>query len=188
MAAQLHPRLSASASLTPSRPTTTVWRSIWSNFKYFVDDSYLEVVEAPFSTGGIVQGEKLILNTRYKFCYNHESPGHAGLYISQGWAGGINHYVDNNFALLKDRYNKRIQAFRNYIHQGQNGSEVTFIVFRYSKNIQILEEALAEVYPNLNYKIIVQSPPDTVELVHLHYALMKVEDEVIGKELDSDNL
>lgn len=160
-----------------------VIQCIQEDFKYFMDDNFLEIKECPFNVGGTVRGERLIYNTRYNFYFNHESPGHAGLYISQGWKGGINHYVDNNYALLKERYNKRVQAFRDYVEQGQQGTEVVFIVFRYNKDVAELEKALQHTYPNLKYRIMVQTPPETVESVYMHHVVMGVDLETIKKEV-----
>jgi hypothetical protein len=60
-------------------------------------------------------GETLIYNTRYNFIFNHESPGHANLYVTQAWSGGVNHYVDNNFEQFIERYTRRIENFRHYL-------------------------------------------------------------------------
>jgi hypothetical protein len=147
---------------------------IKDDFKYFMDDRYLEIKEVPFSVGGAVKGEKLVYNTKYNFFFNHESPGHGNLYIQQNWTGGINHYIDNNYALLKDRYNRRVNAFRKYIEEGQNDSEIVFIVFRYNKDIEALKEALNETYPNLKYQIVVKDPPETTDSVYMHHILMGV--------------
>jgi len=156
---------------------------IKDDFKYFMDDDYLEIKEVPFNVGGTVKGEKLIYNTKYNFYFNHESPGHGGLYISQNWAGGINHYIDNNFKLLKDRYNRRVDAFRKYMNDGQNGSEITFIVFRFNKDITELDKAIREKYPNLNFMIVIQDPPETKESVYQHHLLMGVKEDNIKIEV-----
>ena len=49
-------------------------------------------------------GEMVIYNKKYKFWFNHESPGHANLYITEGWDHGTNHFVINNYEYLKKRY------------------------------------------------------------------------------------
>jgi len=156
---------------------------IKDDFKYFMDDNYLEIKEVPFNVGGTFKGEKLVYNTKYNFFFNHESPGHANLYLTQGWTGGISHYIANNYTLLKERYNRRVNSFRQYLQEGQNGAEITFIIFRYNKDVSELEAALSEVYPTLKYNIIVENPPETVESVYKHHLLMGMKEEDIKKEI-----
>jgi len=153
---------------------------ITDDFKYFMDSNYLEIIPAPFTTGGIVQGELLLHNTKYNFFFNHESPGHAGLYTSQNWLGGINHYLDNDFALLKERYNRRVNSFRNYIN---SGSRIVFIVSRFSANFTQLQAVLSKTYPNLQYDIHHIVPPEGKEVVAQHYIIMQLQNDIINLEL-----
>ena len=87
---------------------------IRDDFKYFCDPMYL-VLRAFPPDHIYYPGETLIYNTRYNFIFNHESPGHANLYVTQAWSGGINHYVDNTFERFIERYTRRIENFRNYL-------------------------------------------------------------------------
>ena len=153
---------------------------IADDFKYFMDDQYLEIIEAPFSSGGIVKGEKLVHNTKYNFIFNHESPGHANLYLSQEWTGGINHYTDNNFLLLKKRYNRRINSFREYV---QKGAQVLFIVTRFNKDTSSLHTSIQKTYPTLDFKILTIDSPDSKEIVQAHYELLGMQEEDIQTEL-----
>lgn len=148
---------------------------IKDDFKYFMDSEYLEVREAPIGVGGVVKGEKLIFNTKYNFFFNHESPGHANLYLLQNWKGGINHYVENDYALLKERYNRRVESYKKYIHEGCNGSEIIFILFRFNPDIKHLIQALNQAYPNLKYQIILKNPPESIDSVYNHHLLMGVD-------------
>lgn len=157
-----------------------VLECIADDFKYFMDSSYLELIQAPFTTGGIVQGEILLHNTRYNFFFNHESPGHAGLYASQNWQGGINHYLDNDFALLKERYNRRVSNFRNYINSGDG---IAFIVARFNADFTQLHEVLSKTYPTLQYDIYQMIPPEGKEVVAQHYTIMQLQDDIINLEL-----
>ena len=150
------------------------------DFKYFMDEEYLQVLQAPFSTGGIVEGEYLVYNTKYNFIFNHESPGHANLYMSQGWTGGINHYIDNSFVLLKERYIRRVDSFRKYI---QEGSEVLFIVTRFNKDVTSLHTTIQERYPTLRFKTAILESPDRKEVVQAHHVLMGMKEEDIQIEL-----
>ena len=151
------------------------------DFKYFMDSNYLEIRESPFSVGGIIQGEKLIFNTKYNFFFNHESPGHANLYIQQNWKGGINHYIENDYSLLKERYNRRVESYKKYIQQGCNGSEIIFILFRYNKDVNDLIQILDRKYPKLKYQIMLKNPPESIDSVFDHHLLMGV-DQINSKK------
>lgn len=152
---------------------------IKDDFKYFLDDRYLEVKECLFDAGGLKKGEYLLHNTKYNFIFNHESPGHAGLYLSQQWEGGINHYIDNDFKLFKERYQRRIDNFRQYIN---SGSFINFIISRYNYNLFELDKALRETHPALKYKLHVSDPVESTEMVYDHYLLMKMNGDDVRKE------
>lgn len=93
-------------------------------FRHFCDPSYLRLQEFP-STDTYYPNETLIVNTRYGFIFNHESPGHANLFQTQAWPGGINHYVDNNYEKFIERYQRRISNFYNYI---RSDDVITFLI------------------------------------------------------------
>ena len=119
---------------------------IRDDFKYFCNPEYLTIIET--SDG------PMIYNTKYKFLFNHESPGHADLYITQNWEGGMNHFIKNNYENFIKRYTKRIQSFREYL--SASGNFITFILVRYNtfqKDLIDLHEALKLHYPNLCYYI-----------------------------------
>lgn len=151
------------------------------DFKYFTDSKYLTLIEAPFSSGGVVKGERLIHNTKYNFFFNHESPDHAGLYISQNWPGGMYHYIDNDYKLFKERYNRRVNNFKNYIN---SGNTIDFIISRFSEDYTQLHKALSEVYPNLKYNIFHMTPPEEKQMVLEHYELMQIPTEIINLEFN----
>jgi len=148
------------------------------NFKYFTDSNYLELIEAPHDFGGCKKGEKLICHKRYKFIFNHESPGHANLYISQKWNGGINHYIDNDYKLFKERYNKRIENFKKYI----SNNNINFLITRYIENIYELETCIKKIYPELNYKFTFFNTNESRESLITHYKFMYMNDIDIEKE------
>lgn len=158
---------------------------IKDDFKYFMDDEFLELkkVRRPLIESEETIEDTLIFNTKYNFYFNHESPGHADLYIQQQWVGGINHYIDNNFRLLKERYNRRVNAFKEYIQQGLNGTEIIFIVFRYNKDIQILDSMLREKYPTMSYSIVVKDPPEPINFVYKQHILMGMTEEASKIEI-----
>jgi hypothetical protein len=156
------------------------------NFKYFMDDNYLELKKAkiPHVKGNeFYPEETLVYNTKYNFYFNHESPGHGNLYLEQQWTGGINHYIDNNFYLLKERYNRRVQAFRDYIQQGLDGTEIIFIVCRYNKDVKMLDDVLKEKYPTLRHSILVRDPDESKEFVYKQHIIMGVQPEIAQIEI-----
>lgn len=162
---------------------------IRDDFKYLLDDEFLEIKPTPFAIGGTPKGENLIYNTKYNFFFNHESPGHANLYIEQKWAGGINHYIDNNFLLFKERYNRRVKAFRDYIQQGLEGTKIRFIIFRYNHDVQILDSVLKEKYPTLDYELVVVSPfapLETTDFVYKQCILMGMKPEDAQLEIKNE--
>lgn len=98
------------------------------------------------------KGDVIIYNPRYRFLFNHESPGHANLWSIEGWHGGINHFVNNNYENFIGRYKKRIENFRNYLRSGEH---VIFLITHPEPEFDFadLREALKETYPDLNYRI-----------------------------------
>ena len=62
------------------------------DFEYLCDTKYLELIKIS-ETSGLLNtngnGDYIIYNNKYKFMFNHESPGHANLYITQNWKNGI---------------------------------------------------------------------------------------------------
>jgi len=118
------------------------------DFKYFYDLELIKVSdENKYCTGDI-----LIRNVKYNFIFNHESPGHANLWQTQGWEGGKEHYINNEYDKFKQRYNKRIDNFRRYLNSGE---EIIFILtVPLPFNTYNLENVLKEKYPNLTYNIL----------------------------------
>jgi hypothetical protein len=142
---------------------------IQEDFKHFFD---LELLVAPNLVGGIKSGERLLYNRRYKFIFNHESPDHAGLYSSQGWGGGPMHFIANDYKLFRERYERRIQNFRNYL---TSGSEIKFIISKFDPDVLELEKALSENYPKLEFSVIHLVPEVTLENFKNHFVLMGCE-------------
>jgi hypothetical protein len=122
-------------------------KCIEEDFKHFCDTKYLTLQN------------NLIYNTYYNFGFNHESPYHADLYLTENWPEGPNHFLNNNYLHFIERYNNRIQSFRNYLNDPNN--TILFIIqFTYDKcpddnNLFELKNILSEKYPNLDYKIII---------------------------------
>jgi len=156
---------------------------IKDDFKYFLDSDYLKLVEAPFSTGGIVQGEILLYNTKYNLIFNHESPGHADLYITQAWPGGINHYLDNDFYYFKQRYSRRIDNFRKYIKE----NKINFLINRFQENVSELNDAIKSTYGDIQFSVKQLIQPNSRELFTGHLKLMNYSEDEILYELGERN-
>lgn len=138
---------------------------IKDDFKYFYDENYLSLIK-------INEKETEIRNTKYNFVFNHENPGHADLYISENWKEGINHFINNNFYHFKERYQRRIENFRNYLLNPNN--YIIFIITTWKKSLNDmseLKEALNTQYPNLQYEILIIDDPNGEEyyMRHMRY-------------------
>lgn len=137
---------------------------IEDDFKYFLDTNYIEIRDI---------GEPIIYNTKYNFWFNHESPGHANLYITQNWSGGINHYINNNYEKFIERYKTRINNFRNYIN---SGNKINFIIDRYKttsiEDIKELDNLLKIKYPLLNYNFIFVPPKNNFDCILRDFKIM----------------
>jgi hypothetical protein len=145
---------------------------IKDDFKYFTDPNHLKLVEGTFCSEHFAmhaqpKTEFQIVNTYYGFVFNHESPGHGDLYLNERWPNGINHFVDNNFELFIERYNKRIENFRYYL---SNYDKINFILMRYNSVPVELCEAIEAAYPDLNFNIysFIDYSPYTYGMTHEH--------------------
>lgn len=127
------------------------------DFKYFCDPAYLCLI---FSGS-----EYFIYNKKYRFVFNHESPGHDDLFKTQNWKEGMTHYINNNYSHFITRYNKRIASFREYLSNPKNF--ISFILMRYNTyqiNLDELKQALTLRNPCLKFHIIILSNNNTQEI------------------------
>jgi len=128
---------------------------IRDDFKYFCDPQYLKLITLPhnyFKILGYHAGDKIIVNTKYNFIFNHESPGHGNLYLHENWKDGPFTYCQNNFEEFIVRYQNRINHFREYIN---SGTHIFFIVAKVNcagTNEQ-LNNAIIETYKSCNFTI-----------------------------------
>jgi hypothetical protein len=136
------------------------------DFKYICDENYL-VIREPRVANDVESC--MIYNIRYKFGFNHESPGTAKLYISENWAGGPSHFVDNNYRLFKERYSRRADNFRNYLSDPD--SFITFVHTTWNKtdeDMSDLKRVLKKHYPHLKYRIQLLNDPNGEEYFRDH--------------------
>ena len=108
------------------------------------------------NTNYLILNNNELYNTYYGFGFNHESPYHANIYLTENWPEGAYHFTNNNFVHFVTRYNKRIQSFRNYLNDPNN--YIVFIIqFKThlppSDDLNSLRSVLLEKYPKLKYEI-----------------------------------
>lgn len=147
------------------------------DFKYFCDPKELRIIKMKpdckyFNTHG--DGDYIIFNQKYKFTFNHESPGHTDMYLQENWPGGITHYIDNDFEHFCIRYNNRIQNFRNYLKDPNN-----IIVFCISYTPEIkndydrLRRVLNMKYPGLKYEVQLYEHEHPEEMICHYYQILE---------------
>lgn len=117
---------------------------IKNDFADFVNPEYLKVEKQ-------VDNDIYIKNIKYEFIFNHESPVHANFCTIERWPLGKDHFVLNNYKLLIERYQTRIDNFRAYVNDPN--VQVHFIVQRYNAPPIELEQVLSSKYPDLDFKI-----------------------------------
>jgi len=125
---------------------------IQDDFKYFCDPQYLRVmtIEQDYTYLAFKKGERVIVNTRYNFIFNHESPGHGNLYVQENWENGQEHFIVDNFKAFIERYTRRIQNFRNYVHDPN--MYIRFIISKPFIHIPHIIQALEKII-ELKYQI-----------------------------------
>lgn len=125
---------------------TGIVKCIKEDFKHFMD---VEIIDIS-NTALYMAEDTVIYNKHYNFIFNHESPHHKNLWITEAWSGGKGHFVDNRFEKFIERYNNRITNFRNYLNSGE---KILFIITKENDNLTELHEAIQGAYPNLDYSI-----------------------------------
>ena len=147
-----------------------VCKCIGDDFKYFCDPQYLVLKKEPrlnhILCSRQTEDQYFIYNTYYNFAFNHESPGHGNLYLTENWAGGINHFVNNNFEKFIERYNNRINNFRSYLNSGLH---VNFLLLRYNSLPYEFENIIIKKYPNLKFNIYVYVSLSNATNLVLHH-------------------
>jgi hypothetical protein len=149
---------------------------IIDDFKYLCDINYLELIKIPkeskwLNTNG--DGDLVIYNKKYKFIFNHESPGHSNLFVRQKWSKGINHYITNNYEEFINRYKKRIKNIKELLNSKKN---ITFILTRPETkmcDISELNTVIKNKYPSLNFKFVLLDFDKHIFYDHL--LLMKID-------------
>ena len=147
------------------------------DFRDLCDSKYLQLINIPkeskwLNTNG--NGDMVIYNKKYKFIFNHESPGHGNFYINQKWQNGINHYLNNDYEELIKRYKRRIQNIKELLNSNKI---ITFILTRPDTElieIDELKNIILSKYPLLNFKFLILNYDKKIFYDHL--LLMKIDE------------
>ena len=132
---------------------------IKDDFKYLTSQVFLSLEYYGYKNIDVLNsypGQLLIYNKKYNFCFNHESPCHGDLFNIQKWPNGPTHYIDDNYKFFIERYNIRIENFRNYLNDPNN--HIMFL-FKFddinenSNDCLELKNVLSNKYPKLDYSI-----------------------------------
>jgi hypothetical protein len=140
-----------------------ICQCIKDDFNFLFDEKYLDLRVV------VSDKEWVIYNTKYNFGFNHESPGHADLYITENWPLGINHFVLNNYENFKKLYSRRTENLKNYLSDPNNF--ITFIITSWNKtdeDMKDLDDILKEKYPNLKYRYLILNDPNGIEYFKKH--------------------
>ena len=150
---------------------------IADDFAYLCDIKYIELIKIPkeskwLNTNG--DGDVMIYNTKYKFIFNHESPGHAHLFIHQNWSKGINHYIMNDYEEFINRYKRRIQNMKDLLN---NNNKITFLLTRPNtkqSDISDLSNIIKTKYPLLDFNFVLFDFDKYI--LYDHLLLMKIDE------------
>lgn len=158
---------------------------ISTDFADFTNSDYLEVNIVPPGLPYVNYSDycnEIILNTKYNFAFNHESPGHPFLPSTQNWGNNSDkyHYTKDYFHFFKERYNRRIANFLNYLRDPNN--KIIFVLSRYNttlNDVQDLRNVLTVKYPLLSYEIqILDTDKNQSHNNYLFMGLMEDDEEV----------
>lgn len=138
------------------------------------DTSYIRVIRLP-PDAIHNPNDNLIHHSKYKFWFNHESPGHANLYLTQNWPGGKEHYIANNYEKFRERYNRRVENMKRYCTSGER---VNFLITRFDAPMPELHDAISHTWPNLSYSItrfdLENTEATPLSAFHTQHQLMKM--------------
>lgn len=118
------------------------------------------------------KGDKVLINTRYRFCYIHESPStfdkleRIKTYFGSQhgdssevdstihWPEGPHTFTINGFKRFKARYQKRIDNFRGYMNSGKLINFLLHNMFN-PHAFPRLDIAMKKAYPLTDYRVTV---------------------------------
>jgi hypothetical protein len=109
-----------------------------------------------------------VVNARYGFVFNHESPNRFELLGGDVKWPTPDHFVDNDFEYFRRRYEARVRNFRSVV-----GGElpVVFVHQRKWYDPTELDQVIGEAWPGLTYRIVSIANFDDVNEVDFLTAL-----------------
>ena len=109
-------------------------------------------IEEDFCNFFDLQAGEEIVNQWYGFVFNHESPYQCGqpLSVKEEWSSP-SFYIEDDLQRFKDRYNRRIEAFRSKL---SSGKPVVFVHQGSGRQSTEVDQVLSQKYPSLRYAII----------------------------------
>lgn len=113
---------------------------IEDDFAKFTDPAYLSIRTA----------DTHLHNIYYGFAFNHEYSDRGALHETEGWEHGKTHFIQNNYQRFIERYNRRIENFRNYL---ASGAHINFILSYYNRVPHELVDILRTRHPQLSFTI-----------------------------------
>lgn len=125
-----------------------------NDFKDFYNTKYIElkIIQKDCQYLNFKKGDEVIVNTKYNFIFNHESPKHGNLHLHENWANGEYHYCLNNFEEFVIRYKNRVKNLINYLNYGK---KIVFIISKINNTIESCDEFICVIkqkYPKLEFE------------------------------------
>lgn len=121
---------------------------LYDDFKDFTNPYYLKLIQDVN-----YPDEMTIINTKYNFVHNHESPSliQYDPYQVSTWKHGKNHFINNNFELLIERLRNRVNNFREYLKSGEH---INFLITDFDTQLLEMHTCIQTLYPTIQYSII----------------------------------
>lgn len=136
----------------------------------------------------ICKEKSLLMNTYYKFGFNHETPGAEKLPgIKWPLNEDKNYYIKNNFEKFKERYKKRLQNFKKYI---KDNDHIIFILERVHNKKNVLLEKLKNIlkkkYPKkkFSFDVFYSEKDGGIKLHELNMNALKLTEDEKKLELN----
>jgi hypothetical protein len=125
-------------------PFESLYKCIETDFLYFFDDLKLITGENAKGDRSFCGPGGLNITNSYGMTFNHEGSTHSHLF--QEGRNDDDFYHRNNFQKFRERYEKRIQNFKNYL---KSEKDITFVFHSYTdEQINRLKKLLIIRYTN----------------------------------------
>ena len=112
-----------------------------------------DCIEEDFGNFFDLRFEGGVIMNSYNMWFNHESPLNHKIYKE---LGPDTFFMDNNYEKFMERYQKRIDNFRNYM---KSGDDILFLLNNPHDKVDRLIQILCDRYPECNFQLAVISDP-----------------------------